>query len=109
MSGTDREGALRAPDLDNHPTTVEPESAFRERPVADPRVPYGGSQEQPSPAEPAHGEEAADVAGDAVEGAVGTAAFARCGRLFTAEPVTGPSRELPVRGPVPPGSPGPAF
>ncbi|MFE0426006.1 prolyl oligopeptidase family serine peptidase [Streptomyces sp. NPDC058953] len=104
VSGTDREGALWVLDLDDHPTTVEPEGAFRERPVADPRVLLGGSQEQLSSAELARRERSregsAGIVGYAVDRAAELAAFTLSGRLFTAELRTGESRELPVRGPV---------
>ncbi|MFF3553090.1 prolyl oligopeptidase family serine peptidase [Streptomyces tsukubensis] len=104
VSGTDREGGLWVLDLDDHPTTVGPEGAFRERPVADPRALLGNSQEQLSTAELARRERSRDgsagIVGYAVDGRVELAAFALSGRLFTAELRTGASRELPVRGPV---------
>ncbi|MEW1545095.1 S9 family peptidase [Streptomyces tsukubensis] len=104
VSGTDREGGLWVLDLDDHPTTVGPEGAFRERPVADPRALLGNSQEQLSTAELARRERSRDasagIVGYAVDGKVERAAFALSGRLFTAELRTGASRELPVRGPV---------
>ncbi|QDY78864.1 S9 family peptidase [Streptomyces qinzhouensis] len=104
VSGTEREGALWVLDLDDHPTTVEPEGAFRERSVADPRALLGNSQEQLSAAELARRERSRDgsagIVGYAVDGAAELAAFSLSGRLFTAELRTGASRELPVRGPV---------
>ncbi|WP_432039723.1 prolyl oligopeptidase family serine peptidase [Streptomyces cucumeris] len=93
-TGTDRTGLLWVHDLDEG----------RERPVADPAELLGGAEEELSAEERARRERSregsAGVVGYAVDAAVELAAFSLSGRLFTADLISGTSRELPVPGPV---------
>ncbi|MFI6209462.1 prolyl oligopeptidase family serine peptidase [Streptomyces sp. NPDC051041] len=93
-SGTDRASSLWVLDL----------ADGTERLVADPRVLLGGVTERLSPEERARRERSreggAGIVGYATDAAVELASFTLSGRLFTAGPGTGATRELRVPGPV---------
>ncbi|KJK59739.1 S9 family peptidase [Saccharothrix sp. ST-888] len=75
-----------------------------ERIAADPAALLGGGEENLSAEEKARRERsregAAGIVGYALDGTGALAAFALSGRLFTADPATGATRELPAAGPL---------
>ncbi|MFJ6704086.1 MULTISPECIES: prolyl oligopeptidase family serine peptidase [unclassified Streptomyces] len=93
-SGTDRANSLWILDV----------PSGEERLAADPRTLLGGADEHLSAQERARRERSreggAGIVGYACDAALELAAFALSGRLFTAEPRSGTTRELTVPGPV---------